>query len=87
MARPRILTFNFHEPYLCLMARTGLDFTVGVYEEGALAREWQTQFRPIPPNLTLVPEAEWRRDLAKGQACDDRQRDPDREISFECGHE
>ena len=28
MATPRILTFNFHEPYLCMMAATGLPFDI-----------------------------------------------------------
>ena len=45
MATPRILTFNFHEPYLCLMAETGLPLDVGVYEHGPLARAWHAQFR------------------------------------------
>ena len=63
MANPRILTFNFHEPYLCLMAKTGLEFTVGLYNDPPMARPWQTQFRPIPENMTLVEEHVWRRDL------------------------
>jgi glycosyltransferase involved in cell wall biosynthesis/SAM-dependent methyltransferase len=60
MSRLRILTFNFHEPYLCLMAKTGLDFTVGLYSKPPLARQWQTHFRPIPPNMKLVEEKTWR---------------------------
>src|SRR5690606_24171465 len=63
MAGPRVLTFNFHEPYLCLMARTGYPITVGHYESGDLHRVWQTSFRPIPPNIHIAREAEWRHDL------------------------
>ena len=67
MTGPRVLTFNFHEPYLCLMAKTGLDFTVGLYDDPPLARAWQTQFRPIPPNMRFMPERAWREELAAGK--------------------
>jgi glycosyltransferase involved in cell wall biosynthesis/predicted SAM-dependent methyltransferase len=60
MAAPRILTFNFHEPYLCLMAKCGWPMDVGVYESGYLAREWQECHRPKPDNLSLVAEADWK---------------------------
>ncbi len=65
-AQPRILTFNFHEPYLCLMAKTGLSIDVGVYEEGRLKRDWHSVYRPKPPNLKLLPEKEWRERAASG---------------------
>jgi len=67
MASPRILTFNFHEPYLCLMAKTGYPIDVGLYTDPPHAREWQTQFRPVPPNLTFIEESQWRADLAANQ--------------------
>lgn len=67
MAARRILTFNFHEPYLCLMAKTGLPFTVGLYNGPPLARPWQTKYRPVPPNITLVEEHIWRDDLEAGR--------------------
>jgi spore maturation protein CgeB/ubiquinone/menaquinone biosynthesis C-methylase UbiE len=66
MAPPRILSFNFHEPYLYLMAKTGLPFDIGLYESGPMARDWQTHYRPIPSNLHLIPEKRWREDLDKG---------------------
>jgi len=66
MATPRILTFNFHEPYLCMMAETGLPFHIGLYESGPLARIWHQVFRPAPPNLTFVAEATWRQRLQDG---------------------
>lgn len=64
--QPRILTFNFHEPYLCLMACTGLSFDVGQYEEGSLRRPWNTHYRPVPANLTLLSESAWRAKLEAG---------------------
>ena len=67
MVSPRILTFNFHEPYLCLMAKTGYPIDIGLYTDPPHAREWQTQFRPVPPNFTFVEESQWRADLAAGQ--------------------
>jgi 2-polyprenyl-3-methyl-5-hydroxy-6-metoxy-1,4-benzoquinol methylase/Tfp pilus assembly protein PilF len=66
MATPRILTFNFHEPYLCMMAETGLPFDVGLYESGNFARVWQHIFRPAPKNLTFITEAEWRQRVKAG---------------------
>ena len=66
MAGPRILTFNFHEPYLCLMAKTGYSITVGNYNDPPLSREWQTQYRGIPSNITFVDEATWRREAKAG---------------------
>ena len=66
MSSPRVLTFNFHEPYLCLMARVGIPLTVGLYSKPRFARPWQTQFRPVPAGITLVEEEEWRQELAAG---------------------
>ncbi len=66
MIQPRILTFNFHEPYLCLMAKTGLKIDLGRYESGALARDWQTHFRNKPDNLQEIPEGEWRDRAQRG---------------------
>jgi len=64
---PRILTFNFHEPYVCLMAKTGLHLFVGEYENPPLARPWHTQYRAVPKNVVLLEEAVWRRDLMAGK--------------------
>lgn len=66
MASPHVLTFNFHEPYLCLLAKTGYRITVGLYDNPPYARAWQTKFRAIPKNITLVEESQWRRDLDAG---------------------
>jgi 2-polyprenyl-3-methyl-5-hydroxy-6-metoxy-1,4-benzoquinol methylase/Tfp pilus assembly protein PilF len=67
MAGPRILTFNFHEPYLCLLAKTGYDFTVGLFDELPLRRDWLTSFRPVPPNISFVDEKTWRDDACEGR--------------------
>lgn len=67
MPPPRVLTFNFHEPYLCLMAKTGLTLHVGQYESGPLRRPWFQHYRPKPPNIVLVPERQWRADLMAGK--------------------
>lgn len=64
-AAPRILTFNFHEPYLCLMAKTGLHFFVGEYDGPPLARAWQLRYRPIPPNLSFLKESVWMAEAAE----------------------
>lgn len=66
MAALRVLTFNFHEPYLFLLAQTGHDFTIGQYTHKDYARAWKTNFRPVPENMRLVEEAEWRRTLETG---------------------
>ena len=67
MAVPRVLTLNFHEPYLALMAKTGLPFTIGAHRQPHLARERHTDHRPMPPNMTLVDEPVWREDLTAGR--------------------
>jgi len=66
MATPRVLTFNLHEPYLCMMAATGLPFEIGLYETGFLARTWHETFRPVPPNFTFAGEKTWRGRLESG---------------------
>ncbi|MCP4642822.1 MAG: glycosyltransferase [bacterium] len=66
MSGPRVLTFNFHEPYICLMARIGVPITVGLYDDPSMARPWQTNFRPRPDGIVLAPEAEWRAGLKSG---------------------
>lgn len=67
MTQPRILTFNFHEPYLCLMAKTGLRLDAGMYGAAPLRRDWAEHYRAKPDNVRLVPEHEWRADLEAGR--------------------
>jgi len=51
----KILSFNWHEPYLCLLAKTGHDFLV-VEPEIAPGhyRRWDENMRPIPANVRLL---------------------------------
>ncbi len=62
MIAPRILTFNYHEPYLCMLAHIGWPIAVAI----PATRPWHAHFRPVPPNFTLVDESEWRPALRNG---------------------
>jgi len=52
-----ILTFDWHEPYLCMLARTGHHLFVVEVEKGGVFG-WQTFMRPVPRNVTLLKEAD-----------------------------
>ena len=54
MTALRILTFNWHEGYLCLLAKTGHSFTVVDKFKGGY-RGWLEGTRPIPANIRLLP--------------------------------
>ena len=47
MAPLRILTFNWHEAYICLLAKTGHKFTVVDKHKGGHAG-WLQGTRPVP---------------------------------------
>lgn len=50
-----ILTFNWHEPYLCLLSRLGHDFVVVEPEiTPGKVRQWNEKMRPVPDNVSLV---------------------------------
>jgi len=55
----RVLSFNWHEPYLCLLAKTEYQFTI---VEPALPnggrREWDSGMRPLPDNAVLIQSDE-----------------------------
>ena len=62
-----ILSFNWHEPYLCLLSEIGHNFlivepeiTVGSY------RRWDKNMRSIPSNVKLISEHEAINQLDKG---------------------
>ena len=61
----RILTFNWHESYIHLLAKTGYDFDV-VEKEKAGIRGWIRAIRPVPENCSLVTEEEARARLDAG---------------------
>lgn len=64
---PRILTFNVHEPYLCILASLGLPMDIGFHADGDLSRAWNTAYRPIPDIFTIVEEPAWRPALRDGR--------------------
>jgi len=50
-----ILTFNWHEPYICLLAKTGHLFEVVLRLKGG-RKEWLVEQRPVPENIILISE-------------------------------
>ncbi|HID96486.1 MAG TPA: methyltransferase domain-containing protein [Candidatus Latescibacteria bacterium] len=51
----RILTFNWHETYICMLAKTGHQFEIVERFKGG-SKRWLTQIRPIPSNATIIGE-------------------------------
>lgn len=63
----KILSFNWHEPYLCALARTGHSFDVAEPRLGRDgARAWDRRLRPVPENLRLITELDARLNLDEG---------------------
>jgi GT2 family glycosyltransferase/2-polyprenyl-3-methyl-5-hydroxy-6-metoxy-1,4-benzoquinol methylase len=60
-----VLAFNWHEPYLALLARTGFGFLVADWP-----RRWNAAFRPRPANARLVRDPEEARALAADRRLD-----------------
>ncbi|MFQ5450144.1 MAG: glycosyltransferase [Nitrospinaceae bacterium] len=64
----KILTFNWHEPYLCLLSRIGHEFLVA---EPDIApghiRRWDENMRPVPANIRLVSLDQAREALNQGE--------------------
>jgi len=54
----KILSFNWHEPYLCLMARMGHEFLIVEPEIApGHCRRWDENMRPVPENVRLISKA------------------------------
>ena len=54
----KILTYNWHEPYLCLLSRLNQDFLVVEPEIASdNLRRWDHNMRPVPDNITLISMA------------------------------
>jgi spore maturation protein CgeB len=62
----RILTFNWHEPYICALAKTGHAFDVVERQKGGY-RGWMYEQRPLPPNVRIVKDATARERLRAGE--------------------
>lgn len=60
----KILTFNWHEVYIHLLAKTGYEFDVVERWKGG-RYGWINEFRPIPPNCCLISEDEAKAKLEK----------------------
>lgn len=63
--RMRILTFNWHEAYICTLAKTGHQFDIVERQKGGSA-VWFYETRPVPANARIVRESTARRNLRAG---------------------
>lgn len=65
----KILTFNWHEPYICLLSHLGYEIDViePLVPAMGKCRKWDTNMRPLPANCNLVTEEEARGCLNEGQ--------------------
>jgi glycosyltransferase involved in cell wall biosynthesis len=61
----RILTFNWHESYLHLLASVGHQWDVVLRLKGG-REDWWHEVRPVPERMTLVPERDALASLVKG---------------------
>ncbi len=61
----RILTFNWHEAYLCTLAKTGHAFDIVERMKGG-SRTWFYETRPLPANARIVKERTARRRVRAG---------------------
>ncbi|MZH06116.1 MAG: glycosyltransferase [Nitrospinae bacterium] len=64
----KILTFNWHEPYLCLLSRLNHDFLVVEPEiVPAKFRKWDRNMRPVPDNFELTTMDQALEKLEEGE--------------------
>ncbi|MBT5028053.1 MAG: glycosyltransferase [Nitrospina sp.] len=64
----KILTFNWHEPYLCMLARIGYEFLVVEPEISSdQYRRWDENMRPVPTNVELISMSTAREILDRGE--------------------
>ncbi|VAX15123.1 hypothetical protein MNBD_NITROSPINAE01-1485 [hydrothermal vent metagenome] len=63
-SRLSILTFNWHEPYICLLAKTNHHFDVAEPLVRTLPRRWNEAVRPKPQNVRIVSVDEAQSALA-----------------------
>ncbi len=71
MQTRRVLTFNWHDPYLHMFAQTGFDVLVGDWMHRADGTTgWDFQKRPLPENLTLLKHQSEALEVLKSGGCD-----------------
>lgn len=71
MQTPRVLTFNWHDPYLHMFAQTGFDVLVGDWMHRADGTTgWDLQKRPLPENLTLLKQSSEAAQVLRSGGCD-----------------
>jgi glycosyltransferase involved in cell wall biosynthesis/SAM-dependent methyltransferase len=64
----KILTFNWHEPYLCLLSRMNHEFLVIEPEiEPGHFRKWDQNMRPVPNNVCLITMEQALKILEQGE--------------------
>lgn len=64
----KILTFNWHEPYLCLLSRINHDFLVVEPEiSPGHNRKWNKNMRPVPDNFCLITREQAEEQLVQGE--------------------
>ena len=64
----KILTFNWHEPYLCLLSKMDHQFLVVEPEIAPeKLRKWNLGMRPIPNNFELISMAQAHERLEEGE--------------------
>jgi len=63
----KILSFNWHAPYLYLLSRLGHEFVVVEPEVSpGIIKRWEVEMRPLPGNIRLVSERQARQELDEG---------------------
>ncbi len=64
----KILTFNWHEPYLCLLSKMGHEFLVIEPEVApGKIRKWDQNMRPLPENVRLLSLEDARGQLDRNE--------------------
>jgi len=64
----KILSFNWHEPYICLLSEIGHRFLIVEPEiTNGNYRRWDKNMRPIPSNVSLISDDEATSQLDKGE--------------------
>jgi len=62
-----ILSFNWHEPYLWNLAKTGHRFDIVEPDQGrGGVRRWNTKIRPVPENISIISNSLLNANLDKG---------------------